>query len=111
MRRACARYLFLDIDQQWGESGPFALATPGPTLEDQTAASEMRERIPAVIKTLPQSEREVASLYWIEHVSIAEIADKLGIPPGTVRARLCRAKRKILKALSTSHGGAVVTSG
>ena len=44
--------------------------------------------------------RYVTVLYYYEDFSVKEIADTLGIPQGTVKSRLMRARSKLLKMMS-----------
>ncbi len=60
------------------------------------------ERINAAIAALPEEYRVVASLYFLEDVPYHEIAEMIGIPIGTVRSRLHRARRQLQKALWTA---------
>jgi RNA polymerase sigma-70 factor (ECF subfamily) len=56
------------------------------------------EQIAAAVYALPEEYRVVSTLYFIEDLSYATIADIVGIPIGTVRSRLHRG-RKILQKL------------
>lgn len=60
------------------------------------------ERINAAIAALPEEYRVVASLYFLEDVPYHEIAEMIGIPIGTVRSRLHRARKQLQKALWTA---------
>ncbi len=51
------------------------------------------------IDALPEEFREVLVLSDIENLSYAEIAEVLGIPVGTVKSRLFRARRQLQEAL------------
>jgi RNA polymerase sigma-70 factor (ECF subfamily) len=51
--------------------------------------------IARALGTLRQAEREVLLLYAWADLSYAEISEALGLPPGTVRSRLSRARRRI----------------
>jgi RNA polymerase sigma factor (sigma-70 family) len=42
---------------------------------------------------LPPIEREILTLFYLQELSIAEVADALAIAPGTVKSRLHRARR------------------
>jgi RNA polymerase sigma-70 factor (ECF subfamily) len=51
----------------------------------------------AALEALPAVEREVLTLFYLRDLSLAELADTLNVPLGTVKSRLFRA-RKLLRA-------------
>jgi RNA polymerase sigma-70 factor (ECF subfamily) len=57
------------------------------------------EQIAGAIAGLPQEYREVSALYFTQEMSYQEIADAVGVPVGTVRSRLHRARGLLQKAL------------
>lgn len=63
--------------------------------------------VAAALRHLPDDHRVVATMCFVDELSYQEIADALGIPIGTVRSRLHRA-RKMLQArllrLAQDHG-------
>lgn len=59
---------------------PASSATPEP--------SDEVVRLRAAISQLPADERELLHLYYELERSVAEIADVIGVPPGTVKSRL-----------------------
>ncbi|MCK0128969.1 RNA polymerase sigma factor [Erythrobacter sp. F6033] len=50
--------------------------------------------------TLPPNQRLAAHLYFVEGLTLAEIADVQSIPTGTAKSRLFHARRKLKAALS-----------
>jgi RNA polymerase sigma factor (sigma-70 family) len=48
--------------------------------------------------------REVLTLYFLEDLSLEEMAEVLDIPLGTVKSRLCYAKRALRAALEREEG-------
>ena len=54
---------------------------------------ESFEALDTAIETLPLIEREILMLFYLRDLSLAEIADALYIPIGTVKSRLFRARR------------------
>jgi RNA polymerase sigma-70 factor (ECF subfamily) len=56
--------------------------------------------IAQAFRTLPPKLRVVATLALIEECSLAEIAEALGVPIGTVKSRLFRATRHLRKELA-----------
>jgi RNA polymerase sigma factor (sigma-70 family) len=59
-------------------------------------------RVAGAIAELAPSEREVLLLYAWAELSYREIAEALGVPVGTVRSRLSRARRRIRELLAAS---------
>jgi RNA polymerase sigma factor (sigma-70 family) len=52
---------------------------------------------------LPILEREVLTLFYLQELSLADVADALDVPPGTVKSRLFRA-RQALRARMEARG-------
>lgn len=72
------------------------LATEVAARVDAASASRL---LNGVLAGLRQVERDVLLLYAWEDLSYAEIAEALGLPIGTVRSRLHRARRALRSAL------------
>ncbi len=74
-------------------------ASPGP--EAQAIALDQARRLHDAIDALPEKYRAVITLYHLQSKQYDEIAEVLGLPMGTVKTHLFRAKehlRKILRA-------------
>jgi RNA polymerase sigma-70 factor (ECF subfamily) len=67
-------------------------SAPGPDY----AQEQQFALLAALVRTLPEELRQVLELSQVEELNSAEIGKVLGIPPGTVRSRLSRA-REMLK--------------
>lgn len=53
------------------------------------------------LRSLPEHQREVLYLHYYEGYSIDELADILGVRPGTVKSRLSRAREALKTQLKT----------
>ena len=69
-----------------------ALQVPGH--QSGEFAVELSIVMEAVAK-LPASQRAAFVLFYIEDLSVAEIAIALDVPPGTIKTRLMHARRKV----------------
>ncbi|MDQ3069861.1 MAG: sigma-70 family RNA polymerase sigma factor [Acidobacteriota bacterium] len=65
---------------------------------DALEAEANDEALQRALEALPVIERDVLALFYLRELSLAEIADVLAIPSGTVKSRLFRA-RQMLRAL------------
>lgn len=68
------------------------------TPSEQDAAGERASELAivrAAMQALPAPQRAALSLFYLEDLSVAEIAVALDVPPGTVKTRLMHARRKI----------------
>ncbi len=67
-----------------------------PSLEKTWEAWEVR----LALDKLPDDEQEVVRLAWFDGLSHPEVAERLGIPVGTVKSRMHRAHRRLAALLS-----------
>jgi RNA polymerase sigma-70 factor, ECF subfamily len=67
-------------------------------------ASELWPHVAEAVAALPEEERDALLLYAWEELSYDQIADALGVPVGTVRSRLNRARVR-LRELRPTIGG------
>lgn len=73
------------------------VATPDPpSLEEHVTVIE-------ALRELPEPQREVVALHHLADLPVSEIADLLGVPEGTVKSRLSRA-REALAGLLDEEG-------
>ncbi len=94
--RRCARH----IGQVRGERQMADEMAAAP-VEDDAAAAPSRdvEAVRRAIGTLPPEQRAAIALYYLEEMSVAEVAVALDVPAGTVKTRLMHARRKLRSAL------------
>ena len=79
---------------------PSASANP----EEETASGELREILQGALAGLTEVQRQVVLLHDLEGWKHREIADRLGIPAGTVRSHLHFARKALRAALSGAPG-------
>lgn len=60
--------------------------------EEDGTDEDLDRALAAGLAHLPLVEREVLTLFYLEDLSLAEVATALGIPVGTVKSRLFRAR-------------------
>jgi len=56
----------------------------------------------SAFSTLPTEDREVLALYYVQKRTTKEIAEVIGVAPGTIMARLFRAREKLRKQMTAS---------
>jgi RNA polymerase sigma factor (sigma-70 family) len=85
----------------YARSGVDPLAAEEPSL-DRLDAEASRPLVAAALAELPPIEREALLLYAWAELGYGEIAEALGIPVGTVRSRLHRARTRLRELLAAS---------
>ena len=84
------------------DEGPVTAASPLQTLE----AGEDRQAVEKAMSRLPEEQERVVRMTFFDGLSQAEIAERLGIPLGTVKTRVRLAFAKLRAALGGMRGGA-----
>ena len=85
----------LEAGQQWGvEDDP----------AEHAARSERDTRLRACFAQLSEEQQTVLALRSVQDLAYDEIAQVLGIPPGTVMSRLSRARAELKRLLAASGG-------
>lgn len=77
----------------------FEATTPAPEDELSPARSDLRRDMRLLVESLPARYREVVELHFWRHVPYRDIADELGVPLGTVKTQLHRAKAMMRQRL------------
>ena len=81
------------------------LEAPGRSPEGAADLSLLGDRLRAALAELPERQRTAIVLFDAEGWSHAEIAEALGVPEGTVRSDVFRARRALRPRLAMHHGG------
>jgi RNA polymerase sigma-70 factor (ECF subfamily) len=97
---AIARNLRIDRlrrEVPWQELPEGRLAEPSgePLPDEAIAAKERQQRVQAALAGLPDEQKEVVALAYLEGLSHSEIAARLAMPLGTVKSRMRMAYQKI----------------
>ncbi|MBI3181376.1 MAG: sigma-70 family RNA polymerase sigma factor [Myxococcales bacterium] len=76
-------------------------ALPSREKSQEEGAIEKQERLSleSAVATLPLEDREVLALYYVQKRTTKEIAGVMGVAPGTIMARLFRAREKLRRVL------------
>jgi len=72
-----------------------SLAAPGSSPSAHVAAAEMRRKVRLALDELPDRDREVLVLRYLEQLSTSEIAEVMGISKEAVKTRHFRAVQKL----------------
>jgi RNA polymerase sigma-70 factor, ECF subfamily len=105
-RRQAAQWLrrrgrALSLVQALEQMGP-------PAAEDPAQTAITRAELAEAVETLGPPgvpERDVWRLVYVEDRPVAEVAELMGVPPGTVKSRAHRARRLLRTALRTAAEG------
>ena len=77
---------------------------PWDGVNERLDSTKRATAIMSAVRSLPAAEREVMLLVAWEQLTPAEAARALGVPQGTARSRLHRARRALRQALSERDG-------
>jgi len=87
----------VDEHEGWSERTPDESA---PAFDEQLA---LRDEMQAALAELPEDFRTPVVLRDCAGLDYAEIAETLGIPPGTVRSRIARGRSKLAEILESGN--------
>jgi RNA polymerase sigma-70 factor, ECF subfamily len=97
--RTRLRYTHVSLDQPLGEDAQSSLSDRlkdrNPTPEDGCRTSELSDRLRHLATQLSPALLKTFQLRELEGLSIRETAQILGVPNGTVKAQLARARKKL----------------
>ncbi|MDR3617883.1 MAG: sigma-70 family RNA polymerase sigma factor [Paludisphaera borealis] len=75
-----------------------ATATVATRVDDQ-ARVEVADFVHHGLALLGEGDREILTLFFLRDLSVNDVAEVLGIPPGTVKSRLHKAKKSLRDVL------------
>src|SRR6266545_394433 len=88
-----------DFYRGWDGSEEPSVADLRPSPLDRLLGAEMAERVASALASLPPRYRVPIRLFHMDGLSHAKIAESLGLPVGTVRSLVTRARRKLAALL------------
>lgn len=77
-------------------------AEPSPDVRQE--ARELHDRVWHALAELPAEQQEAVQLHYVDGLRVWEIAALVGMPSGTVKARLHRARGRLRRALAAELG-------
>jgi RNA polymerase sigma-70 factor, ECF subfamily len=84
-----------------GENGTDRQEAPGEVIPDAMTAEDDRDAMLGSLRLLPDAQAEVVVLAFYGELSHSEIADRLGLPPGTVKGRMRLGLKKLRLDMAT----------
>ena len=107
------RPIQVSLDEPVGEKQEYLvlerLADGRPNPEDDCRHSELNARVTHLMARLSPPLRKAFQLRELDGLTTSEAAHVLGVPDGTVKAQLARARAKLRKMLRRAEGGAPVS--
>jgi RNA polymerase sigma-70 factor (ECF subfamily) len=94
--RRCARAIGR---MQRGRRLETALVTEVAMPPDTGAAASDIDLVRRIIRQLPPAQQAAVALFYLEEMSVAEVAVALDVPSGTIKTRLMHAREKLRNAI------------
>lgn len=94
----------VSLDEEVAAPDVAALRAAGAGADELAASSQVQALLGRAISALPPDLRHAVQLSTLEELNSAEISTLLGVPEGTVRTRLMRARGLLREALSPALG-------
>jgi RNA polymerase sigma factor (sigma-70 family) len=82
-----------------GDVDVTAIAAADPPIELEEELRTMQQEL----SRLPVIEREALTLFYLQELSLVEVAEVLGVPVGTVKSRLFRARHLLRRELDANR--------
>jgi len=102
-RRSKANRTEAEFDEHLDSASP---SDTSPSIDDLMDLRRARRTLDAILDSMPMDLRAIFVLHELEQSTMAEIAEMLGLPSGTVASRLRRARKVFLETLERHLGRA-----
>ena len=97
------RHYHISLDSQVGEDQEYSfsdiLVDGRPSPEDQCHESKLTAALMKSAASLSPTLRRAFHLRFVDHLSVRETARVLGVPTGTAKSQIARARARLLKSL------------
>ena len=91
-----------DLDRGEDPSPAMALSAATPDPEVETLSAEQARVVAGAVATLPDTQRSLLDLAYFEGLSHTEIAERTGVPLGTVKTRIRSAMETLRQRLDVT---------
>ena len=105
LRRARAPMVSIDDDTSGRDLADLLTDGRGPTAFDGAVRRDFREDLEAALTRLRPEFRRLIVMRYLEDLSYEDIADVVGLPLGTVKSHLHRARNMLARLLAASGWG------
>ena len=92
--------LEVTVSQLTDDSTPYAPIATDDGPEEAALRSELRRELWSALGSLPVEQRGAVVMHHLEGMAVSEIAQAMGVRPGTVMSRLARAREALRRRLS-----------
>ena len=104
-RRSKKRRIEADFEEQFEGPNP---ADTSPSIDELMDMRRARLQLDRILDGMPMDLRAVFVLHELEQTTMAEIAEMLDLPSGTVASRLRRARKHFMDTLERQMGRAAI---
>jgi len=103
LKRRRSRPSTVEMSSSPGVEAEIAAHRSGGSPADELLKDEFRARVRAAVAKLPPRYRAAVTLFYLEERSYKEVAEALGVPMGTLKTHLHRARAILRDELSTEN--------
>lgn len=100
----------LDVPTKFEEGPARQWPDKSPSPDDIVHHRWELEKVQVALKNLTDEHRSIFTLHYFQHLSLKEVANRVGRPVGTVKVYLHRARKMILSDLQSQEKVSSVTS-
>ena len=102
-RQKRQQHASLTVSDDEATGKELSVPDPAPLPEDRVIFNEKQEAIRTAMNALPSDFREILELRVVRNLPYEQIAQIMGLPVGTVKSRLARARLQLKKRLEAGN--------